>query len=586
MARVRHQPEPERPPALIASARAVKIDSTNGASVTIKGEGWQKLVWRYYNTVGEFRAACNWVGNVLSRATLYATYDDGSGPKPVEEGTPAYKALDELFGGRQGQTQMLHDLGVFYSAPGEAHLVAWPEKKKGKETWQWGVYDSSEIEHSAGVWKVGGQRLDKQPPWMIRTWRAHPAKKNSADSPARAALPVLTEVERTTAHIAAQLTSRLSSAGILLLPNEMAVTTVTEETDDGQQTTISAAQVVERLSAVARRALADPSDPAALVPIVLTADGEHLDKPRLLEFWTDLDASVQEMRDNAVKRLALAMDMPPEVLTGLGDTSHWGAWQVDESAVKSHTEPLLSQITFDLTQGFLIPALTGVVDDPENYGIAADTTGMRLRPNRSQEAIELFDRGALSAAALLRETGFDPADAMGDEERKVWLLMKAASGSTTPEIVVEAMRLLGAPLPEPVLLEAEPTEAPSVPSLKEHPAQDPPEQDAALVAAADQMVWRALERSGNRLASKFAGGRKPRGVDSASVYLFTTLDDEMIGDALSDAWTTCDRTAQRMGLQPGRLEETLDQYVRGLMAHGQQHTYELLAAHLGKATLR
>lgn len=580
MARMR-RPEPEPTPrALVSSARPVKVDKMSGAQAALKGEGWQDLTWRFYNTVGEFRAACNWVGNVLSRASLYVTYDDGSGPKRVEEGSIGDLALDEFFNGRRGQTQMLHDLGVFYSAPGEAYLAGWSKKKKGKETWTWGVYDASEVMKKGDDWYVSGDKVEGQIT-LIRTWRPHPKKRKKADSPARAALPVLQEIERTTAHISKQLTSRLASAGILLLPNEMTVTTTVEATDDGSdQTTISARQMVEQLAAVAGRAISDPSDSAANVPIVITADGEHLDKPRLLEFWSELDAAVQQMRDNAVKRLALAMDMPPEVLTGLGETNHWGAWQIDESAVKSHTEPLLAQITYDLTEGYLRPALEGEVEDPERYAIAADTTEMRLRPNRSQEAMELFDRGALSGAALLRETGFDPSDAMGDEERKVWLLMKAAMGSTTPEIVVEAMRLLGAPLPEQVYGD-EPTEGRPAPSLDEHPGVEPPsEVPAALVAAADQMVWRALERAGNRLASRMNGGRKPANLDAASVYLFVALDAPAIDEALKDAWTTCGRTASRHGWEPKALESALSEYVAGLMKRGQQHDYDLLAAHL------
>jgi hypothetical protein len=40
------------------------------------------------------------------------------------------------------------------------------------------------------------------------------------------------------------------------------------------------------------------------------------------------------LRREAVERLAIGLDMPPEVLLGLGDSNHWSAWQVDEQTWK------------------------------------------------------------------------------------------------------------------------------------------------------------------------------------------------------------------------------------------------------------
>src|SRR4029079_12876610 len=94
----------------------------------------------------------------------------------------------------------------------------------------------------------------------------------------------------------------------------------------------------------------------------------------------------------------------------------------------------LAVCSYAVTSEYLQPSLEGLVPDPENYFCIADTSSIRLRPNRSAEAIELFDRGELSGMALRRETGFQPEDAPPVEEFTKWLLRKIAIGSTSPEM--------------------------------------------------------------------------------------------------------------------------------------------------------
>lgn len=47
----------------------------------------------------------------------------------------------------------------------------------------------------------------------------------------------------------------------------------------------------------------------------------------------------------------------------------------------------------------------------------SDNSPLRVRTNRSETALQAFDRGVISAEALRRETGFDDGDAPGAEEQ-------------------------------------------------------------------------------------------------------------------------------------------------------------------------
>ena len=80
------------------------------------------------------------------------------------------------------------------------------------------------------------------------------------------------------------------------------------------------------------------------------------------------------------------MDLPREQIMGMSSNSgtgggnsngvsHWGAWQIEESTIKFHIEPMLELICNALTIGYLRP-LTEAVDTFVTY----NTKKLRLRP--------------------------------------------------------------------------------------------------------------------------------------------------------------------------------------------------------------
>jgi hypothetical protein len=272
------------------------------------------------------------------------------------------------------------------------------------------------------------------------------------------------------------------------------------------------------------------------------------------------------------------MDMPPEILTGTAEINHWGAWQVDESSIKSHSEPLLKAITSALTIGYLRPVLEAEGMDPEEaatYAIGADTSQLRMRPNRSRESQELYEKGELSARTMRLENGFTEEDAMTEEERRDWLLMKVAGGSATPAQVEAALQLLGLQI---VTAESAPDqetrEARPDPSLEDHPDRNPPEE---VVTAAEVMVFRALERAGNRLKVRVGG--KTGGLPAHELYMkmpqLTALEVDAL---LEDAWSCTEWTD--LPVLPQDLEGVLNRYTHTLLALRKPHDRALLRTNL------
>lgn len=571
------------PKSLVASARRMTTGK-DPAKLARSGSGWQDAAWHFYDTVGEYAYAVNWVGNLLSRAKLYATQDLGEGPVRLPPEHPASRLVDALFYDEQGRSTALQQIGVHYTVAGEAVIVGY-EDDEGVE--QWEVLAPQRVKGTDSTWTIDGKEFPKDDVMVLRIWRPHPVAKNQATSPSRAALPILSEIERLTMHVAAQVDSRLASAGILFLPNQM---TFAVKNEDGITITGGSDAFVEVLQDVMSRAINNREDASALVPIVVTADGEVIDKVNHLEFWSELDNHAIELRTEAIRRLALSMDMPPEILTGQGDSNHWSSWSIDESSIKSHTEPLLNRVADDFASGYLRPLLIEgggeeneipmAPEEARTFGIGVDTAEMRLRPNRSAEAMELWDRGVLRAETLAIETGFRPEDIQGDAEHRRWFLDKVASGQTTPEIVEAALRSLGIVLevradPDPPEDRPEIQEARPVPSLEDHPRRDIPDpNEAAMLSGCQVLVFRALERAGNRLKNKTQ--RKIPGVGAAETYLYHKVDTGTLDFVLEDAWSAVDRFAGDWGVNPKGLADCLDAYTRAILIEQKPHDPALM----------
>lgn len=552
------------------------------------GKEWQHAAWEFFDTISEYHQGCMAVGALLSRATLIVEErgDDGIW-RPVTAG-PARDALDELYGGEDGQVEMLRQYGIHFSVTGEGWLIG----STDSDADDWQVATPVAISKAAGGgWKVNDEIIGGNP-LVIRIWKPHPRNRKEADSPTRAILPVLSELLQLTKRTAAQIDSRLTGAGLLLLPSETSfASTPTRDLNPGdpQATANDSVQagdaqgLADLLMETMQVAVQNPESAAAMVPIIGEAPGEYIDKIQHINFWSDLDEIAGSLRDESIRRIATGMDMPPEVLLGTAGSNHWNAWLSDENSVKIHAEPLLKILTSSLTTGYLRPALEGVVDKPRHFRISADTSQMRLRPNRSKEALELHDRMVLSREAVLRENGFTESDLMGDEEIAETLTLKVARGSTTPELVEAALREAGADMKVQITDSRPPTEERPTPSLRDHPVRElPPSAEAAsldraVLFAAEQMVDRALQRAGNRIKTRF-GMRGKAPVAASRLYLTVELSASDVDDVLQDAFDSC--STFDYGVDPDRLRRALEIYTRSLFKARREPSRESLGTAL------
>jgi len=531
-------------------------------------EAWQREVWRFYDTIGELRFAANWLGNALSRAVLTVQKDGVLQSQGV-----AVDAINSLFGGATGQSQMLSAFAILLTIPGEGYLVG--ETVEDEDVWE--VLAADEIQRKGDDgWQIdrgdGKKRDLDNDALVVRLWRSHPRRWAEADSPSRACIPILSEIENLSKHVAAVTDSRLAGAGILLLPSEMSFNSPAND-EEGQVDTNGDAFFATLTEAMVTP-IQDRESAAAVVPIVIRAPGAVLSNAQHLKFSTPFDEQTQALRSEAIRRLALGMDLPPEILLGTAGVNHWGAWQVDEAAIKMHVEPLLELIVDALTRWFLYPILDGAGVETSGWRIGYDTSDLRLRPNRATQALELYDRLELNSEALRRETGFEEGDRPNAVELKAILLKKIAIGVSTSDLTVAALHDLGLPL---IPLQSQ-IEVDGV--LPRGPQPDPNEQpvvaeetkrvvpvaaglDPSSLMACELLVMRALERATNRISK--------RGRDRSA------LSNGQCDDVLADAWHAVPRVAAAIGVDADWLAGRLDNYTRLLLTSAAEHDPDLLA---------
>lgn len=505
--------------ALIASATRImgrKVDRTVNIGAA-KG-GWQAEAWDLYDLVGEERYLADTLANTIGRAKLYvgrvSDQDEMGAPIPVEDGSPA-DVLD-LLGTESERAQMLQRYGVNDFIAGEGWLVGMPKQllvaPEEPEDAAFRIAptaapaDEDSIDVTDLEWRymsieeviIDGESVQiewadadaadsddkihvtQRQIYLIRVWHSHPRRRKEATSPTKASLPVLRELVGLTMHISAQTDSRLAGAGVLFLM-QSAKANIAGEGEDAEDVDFDTAFMDAMLTPIRDRASA-----AAVVPLTVPIPDDGTgraaaDYVHFQTFSTPFDEETRELRDEAIRRLALGQDAPPEVLLGLGSMNHWGAWLVKEDTITTHVEPPLARFCDAATTQFLWPVLKAQgVADPEQYVIHYQVSHLIVRPNSTDDAFKAHDSGVINDDALRKATGFTDTDApedgeIGEDVAMVLAMVNQAPALAAnpgmPELLRQVRELLaGRAAEEP----PEPAAAPEPPAAPEPTDPEPP----------------------------------------------------------------------------------------------------------------
>jgi hypothetical protein len=588
---------------------------------------WQQEAWRLYDIVGELRFLANWIGSACSRVRIYVAKVDDNGRVQKEVTDKKVAGLaDTLFGGPPSKAEALRMLGINLTIAGDCFIVGRSTTDPSSDEWY--IVSTSELKRwGNNIIQVNPdgskEHLDPKKDLVIRVWTPHPRRNLWADSPTHAALPMLWEIERLTRYVFAQIDSRLVSAGLLFLPKD-----VSFPDEEGNLT--GAEALTERLLKTGSASLKGEGTAAGVVPTMAELPTDALGKVQLIEFSSELSKQALELRAEAIRRFALAMDVEPSILSGAGEANHWGAWQIMEGQINVHIVPLMTRICDALTTAYLKPALETIKQDPDRFVFWYDTAPLTVRPERLKDTREMYDKMLVSRETVLLSGDYKISDAPSTEEemqrftRELMLRdpnlfqipkVREIAGYTAellpPDTVVTVQQpgQPGAgpppPPPPPTGISATPGgPMPVGPSEAQNALGGPPPAPAGIAAAAsapaaavppsmnmfvvaNATVLRALERAGKRLLDRHSRDKWP---DVPPYELHTRIrvgDGEHAARLLDGAWDHLSILAEAVdpSLDTMALQGALQEYCTTLLVQEQPHHVNLLGQYLTRQGL-
>lgn len=526
--------------AIIASAAAArtpdrKADTQQDRASTLE---WQKRAFGFYDAIGEVWYSAQFYSRALSRLELTVsqrqpdgtlsrigvpkvTQDEAGNEVAVaasEDEIAIVELLDRIRDPRGGRTQIMAAYGLLRFLSGEALLCCFQPRPDVEE---WECLSTEEMHRKEVkadgtiIWQRksgtgGGQgeewiepgedttpAPDEQTVRVYRLWKPHPRWSRLADSPMHGVLDVCEELLLLTLAVRARARSRAAGPGIFYVPTEIDLP-ADPLADPGDADEGKTSRFMRELTEALTTPISDEGSAASVVPFILRGPASIGDVPASqalfrLPLANPADTYPEQgLREEAVKRLALGFDMPPEQLLGMQDSNHWSAWMVDEQTWRAHLEPVAAALCDEFTLAYFWPELTaaGIVETPQDYVITYDASAVVNHPDRGRDAKDLHAQFVISDRALRDATGFEETDAPSDEERKRRVLEQAASKGRLGGDVAPSG---GDPSTgDPGAVE------PSAPATE-------PQTLARIVGGADVAVIRAREAAGARLRQKLRG---------------------------------------------------------------------------------
>lgn len=582
------------------TAAVARVDGS-WTSYRFGDRAWQADAWRLYDITGQLRYVANWAGASMSRCGMYVAEVDEQGKLIGETQDPDIRQLAAgPLGIGPAKAEAIRLAGINLFVAGECYIFAEADGL-GPGSDRWLVVSGSQVKRQGkqisirrpimqgGGWVTFREGVDL----LLRVWTPHPQDVDEPDSPTRSAIPDLREIEAIRKREFAELDSRLAGAGLLGLPQDI-------DFPRGPDDPPGIAGFQAMLGRAMAASLSDRSSAEAMVPIMFTAPAELLDKIRHMTFWTDLSAQLLPLRESAVRSLAQSLDVPPEVMLGLGSSNHWSAWAISEDAVTTQIKPPLGRLAEALTEGYLRPQAEEWGADPDRYVYAFDTAGLTVRANRSADAVTFHDKILISDDAARIAGAWEKGDAPDEQEILRRIVQAAALSSPTLVLSDPTLRAiigLGAG-PEPPPGQDSPTTV--------VPQQEPPQQDgpppagppsntdnpssggtpaAALMPVAHLAVIRALTLAGGRLISHRHRDRWPDTPRHALHTRHGPVSADQLPGLLRGAWDDLSAAAADIPVDQQQLQQVLSGYVTDLLTRGIAHDRQLLADLLYTATL-
>ena len=351
------------------------------------------------------------------------------------------QVMEALVGPNGGRHEVIRKAAYHLFCAGEGALVGTPIEKGAGIMWEFlsvmEVYPDADgrlVRRKSGMTSTDIDYLGEDV-YVARLLNSSPIYSDLAECEVRRVLPIIAEIKSLTQMVDATIKSRIP-ANILFIPEGMTLHGVGDTDDaeslasDGEPGTLyDIDTLVDEIFEHVNQSQMDPLSAARLVPLVLVGRGEEGQYIKVIELSRELDGWAQDLRQEALTRLARGLDTPPELMSGRANTNHWTSAIIDQDFLVKHIQPIGQLIADFLTENYLRPMLQAFEDMSEEeafeWKVVFDPSPVTARADEAKSARDLRD--LLSDEAILSANGFDKADQVSDEqrtERRVWELIR------------------------------------------------------------------------------------------------------------------------------------------------------------------
>lgn len=402
-------------------------------------DGWARDAYVFADEIGEVGFVMNLQANTGAQCALQPQKYDVETRQWLETDDERVLRVHAAFVGPQGGSAELMRRGFLHlGIAGETLLLGSPvDEVDLSYGLHWEFLSSEELVLQRGGKAVrkfdgnSGEALGDEY-YLARIFRSHPMFSALADSPMRRVLAICQEIINLTQMVSGIVRSRLA-AGILYVPEE--ITFATDADPDDPDSDLDEGDLrdmvevfLKQLAEHLRAPVEDRASAAALVPLLMRGPAELFDKIGLIEVARGLDTYAQDLRKEALARLAAGLDIDPALIEGAASLNHWTLYQVDANFVTKQVRPTGDLLARALTEVYLRTMLeTFEGMEPTEvrlYRWIFDPAAIMARTDEAASSRILYDMNVLSEDALLRANGFADADAVEDDELNKRLAMQ------------------------------------------------------------------------------------------------------------------------------------------------------------------
>jgi len=598
-------------PSLIASAVRMGLSDEAWRGYRFTDEAWQKQAWDFYDTNPQLHNAIDYIGAACSMVRIFVAEVDDNGVRQgeVEDDEEIGALAETLFGGPANKAEILRAIGESLSVAGECFILGRAAKTDDPFD-RWWVAAPSEVRRQGEtvyvqMGRAAREELNPGRDIVIRVWTPHPRRAFLADSPVRALLSLLFEMEQMQMFIRSQMNSRIANATILPVPSTLAAPKADSQavgTDD----------IYQQLFEVITSNLEGKGTAAQVAPILWQmplAELQAMANVQPIRFDSPLSDQAIMLRKEQQEKLAIGINVPVEIQVGGQEMNHWSIWWAGEEFIIKTIMPLMNRIVDAITTAYLIPALKALGKDPRKYTYWYDTAPLANSANKLADALNLYNTtpGIVSAATVRREGNYTDADAPTEEEdnkrfiqqvilRDPTLFASQAVREYLGIDIPDVMPQLTTPPPPPpapgrLPTAPEPGQRPEQPAITDRAAEQSDliasiVQASPIVMAANGIVVRALEIAGKKMLTPTHRGMFP---DTPAHQLHTKIrvaSDAHAETLLAGAWDHADLYFEGTTADVRALTSTLHAYTKGLLRRSIEHRPSLLAALLSERDLQ